>query len=135
SALLRPSRRPMANDLPYVVSAAAAEAWRRTRLSINQRKRQKTDGLTYPIEVTLKGEPRIAYIKGLLELALSIGVFTKQGTPVPVDGFQLRDASHWTSRGKPTPEEFLELLSTRCSVKCEFCYLRMDPGGSVTQFN
>lgn len=125
----------MTNDLRHLASAAATDAWRGTRLAINQLKRQKPEGLNYPVAVTLKGEPRIAYAKTLLELALKIGVFTKDGAPVHVDGFKLRNAEHWASRGKPAPEEFLELLSTRCAVHCEFCYLRMDPGGSVTQFN
>lgn len=117
------------------VSTAAANAWRATRMRINKTKKEKPAGLSYPIEVTLRGEPRIAYLKMLLELALSLGVFTKDGKPVVVDGFRLRDVTNWTTNEKPSPEEIFELLSTRCAVNCEFCYLRMDPVTSVTKFN
>lgn len=111
-------------------------AWRRTHQRITNERRAVTGSSpTYPIEATLKGEPRIQYLKRLLEQCLSHGTFTFQGKPVKVDAFKLKNMENWTMEGPTTPEEILQLLSERCEVKCEFCYLRMDPTNTVTKFN
>jgi hypothetical protein len=118
------------------IGELSRRAWTRTHIRISsERKAVVHSNPAYPVEVTLKAEPRIEYIHRLLELALRYGHFTSGGREIRVTGFKLKCLEDWTRSGETSPEEILELLSERCEVKCEFCYLRMDPPGTVTKFN
>lgn len=125
----------MAADPYDALTRAASIAWTQMAREINAASRERANGLVYPIEVIRKTEPRIDYIHRLLSDLLQLGQFTRDGLPIAVDGFKLRSIEHWVERGTAQADEILELLSTRCAVKCEFCYLRMDPEASVTRFN
>ncbi|MGE6744159.1 radical SAM protein [Allorhizobium pseudoryzae] len=123
-------------DLPNEeVSRQSRDAWNRTAAAMRSARAEKHPGLVYPIEVTLKCEPRIAYLKELIEQALKLGHFTVGGERVEIDGFKIRDIEDWTTQLPPSAEEIFDLLSTRCAVQCEFCYLRMDTGNTVAKFN
>jgi len=49
------------------------------------------------------------------------------GKPVKVDGFRLKDLSHWLVPSAGDPAEVFDHLATRCDCNCSFCYLRGNP--------
>jgi DNA repair photolyase len=72
-------------------------------------------------------EPRIPHIKRALESLLSVIVLESDGKPVKVDGFRLKDLSHWLVPSAGDPAEVFDHLATRCDCDCSFCYLRGNP--------
>jgi sulfatase maturation enzyme AslB (radical SAM superfamily) len=71
-------------------------------------------------------EPRIPYIRRLLESLLPFIEFEAGGESVQIDGFHLRDLSHWLSPGGGA-SDILAHAATRCNLRCRFCYNRAAP--------
>ena len=72
-------------------------------------------------------EPRIPYIKRILESLLSVITLESNGKPVKVDGFRLKDLNQWLVPSAGDPAEVFDHLATRCDCDCSFCYLRGNP--------
>jgi len=72
-------------------------------------------------------EPRIAHIKKVLEKILTVVELEAQGKPVKIDGFRLKNLSHWLGPSSGDPAEVFDHLATRCDCNCSFCYLRGNP--------
>jgi wyosine [tRNA(Phe)-imidazoG37] synthetase (radical SAM superfamily) len=72
-------------------------------------------------------EPRISHIKKILESLLSVITLESNGNPVKVDGFRLKDLSHWLVPSAGDPAEVFDHLATRCDCDCSFCYLKGNP--------
>jgi membrane-associated protease RseP (regulator of RpoE activity) len=72
-------------------------------------------------------EPRIVHIKRALESLLSVIVLESDGKPVKIDGFRLKDLSHWLAPSAGDPAEVFDHLATRCDCDCSFCYLKGNP--------
>jgi MoaA/NifB/PqqE/SkfB family radical SAM enzyme/RNase P/RNase MRP subunit p29 len=66
-------------------------------------------------------EPRIPYIRQLMESILSIVDFEYQGEPVRIDGFLLKRPDQWLKPGGGAAD-ILAQAATRCNLKCRFCY-------------
>jgi pyruvate-formate lyase-activating enzyme len=71
-------------------------------------------------------EPRLEYIKGLVESLSCFIEFESNGNIVPIDGFRLKDLSHWLVPGGGAGD-ILALAASRCNLKCLFCYNRGAP--------
>jgi membrane-associated protease RseP (regulator of RpoE activity) len=72
-------------------------------------------------------EPRISHIQRVLESLLSVVVLESNGNPVKIDGFRLKDLSHWLVPSAGDPAEIYDHLATRCDCDCSFCYLKGNP--------
>lgn len=72
-------------------------------------------------------EPRIELIKKLLESLLTVVELEQEGQPVRVDGFRLKDLSHWLVPSDCDPLEVFGLAGSRCNVDCLFCYIKGNP--------
>jgi MoaA/NifB/PqqE/SkfB family radical SAM enzyme len=72
-------------------------------------------------------EPRISHIQRVLESLLSVIVLESDGKPVKIDGFRLKDLSHWLVPSAGDPAEVFDHLATRCDCDCSFCYLKGNP--------
>ncbi len=72
-------------------------------------------------------EPRIPHIQRVLESLLSVITLESNGKPVKVDGFRLKDLSHWLVPSAGDPAEIFDHLATRCDCDCSFCYLKGNP--------
>jgi DNA repair photolyase len=72
-------------------------------------------------------EPRIPHIQRVLESLLSVITLESDGKPVKVDGFRLKDLSHWLVPSAGDPAEVFDHLATSCDCDCSFCYLRGNP--------
>jgi hypothetical protein len=68
-------------------------------------------------------EPRIGYIRRLLETLLTVVDLESEGRPVRVDGFRLKDLSPWMTSGGGV-SDILAHAATRCNLSCRFCYNR-----------
>ncbi len=67
-------------------------------------------------------EPRIAAIKNEVERLLSLVQFERQGHPIGIDGFRLRDLANWKIDYARNAFDALGSLSGSCNAKCVFCY-------------
>lgn len=76
-------------------------------------------------------EPRISYIKGLLEKILSMVELVSEGRAVEVDGFRLKDLQDWLVRSSCDPIEVFGYAGSRCNIACGFCYNRGNPPSLV----
>jgi NifB/MoaA-like Fe-S oxidoreductase len=72
-------------------------------------------------------EPRIPHIQRVLESFLSVITLESNGKPVKIDGFRLKDLSHWRVPSGGDPAEIFDHLATRCDCDCSFCYLKGNP--------
>lgn len=72
-------------------------------------------------------EPRIEHIKKLLEKILRVVELEAEGQPVKIDGFRLKNLSHWLVPSAGDPAEVFDHLATRCDCACAFCYLKGNP--------
>lgn len=66
-------------------------------------------------------EPRLGYIRRLLESLLDIIELEADGRPVKVDGFRLKDLNQWLTPGGGAGD-ILAHAATRCNLSCRFCY-------------
>jgi hypothetical protein len=67
-------------------------------------------------------EPRIPQIARELERLLSIVELEKDGVPVKVDGFRLRDLVQWQSHTADSAMNALIPISGVCNSRCCFCF-------------
>lgn len=67
-------------------------------------------------------EPRILNLKSEIERLLSLVELEKDGEPVAVDGFRLRDLSRWRSCNTNTAMNSLTPISGLCNSRCSFCF-------------
>ncbi len=67
-------------------------------------------------------EPRIAHIAAQLSEILSLVQLEREGQPVDVDGFRLRDLSNWVSHSTNTAMNALTPISSVCNSRCHFCF-------------
>ena len=66
-------------------------------------------------------EPRIPYIRNLVESLLAIVDFEYQKKPVRIDGFRLKKPGQWLRPGGGATD-LLAQAATRCNLGCRFCY-------------
>jgi len=71
-----------------------------------------------PLEVY---EPRLGYIRRLIESLLDVVDLEYGGRIVRVDGFRLKDPRQWLVSGGGAAD-ILAHAATRCNLKCRFCY-------------
>lgn len=67
-------------------------------------------------------EPRIAHIAHELERLLALVELEKDGAPVKVNGFRLRDLSRWQDYSTNTAMNALTPISGVCNSTCTFCF-------------
>ncbi len=66
-------------------------------------------------------EPRIEAIKKEIERILSLVQFERNGRPIKIDGFRLRNLSNWKTGLAQNVFDVLGPLSGICNAKCVFC--------------
>lgn len=67
-------------------------------------------------------EPRIVHIAHELQRLLSLVELEKDGEPVQVDGFRLRDLSTWQDYAASSAMNALLPISGVCNSRCRFCF-------------
>ncbi len=98
--------------------------------NINPKKVEYSD-----IDALSRFEPRIKFIQKQLQSILIIANFTYKGNLAHINGFRLKNLSHWISseiedenHGDPYCD-ILQYLSWPCTTNCEFCLHKGDPPG------
>lgn len=76
-------------------------------------------------------EPRMNYIKVLLESILSLVELEKDGRIVEVDGFRLKNIEDWLLKLPMSPLANLGSFSGYCNCRCQFCLEEGNPGGRI----
>jgi pyruvate-formate lyase-activating enzyme len=71
-------------------------------------------------------EPRIEAIRRQLAALLQVVQLESDGEPVKIDGFRLRDPSHWADYPTSLSDIFWHLSSV-CNFYCDFCYEKGNP--------
>jgi len=71
-------------------------------------------------------EPRIGYIRDVLESLLGIIDMEANGETVPVDGFRLKNLKNWLTPGGGAVD-ILAHAASRCNLNCRFCYNKDAP--------
>ena len=66
-------------------------------------------------------EPRLTYIRKLIESLLSIVEFEFHNEPAQIDGFHLKKPAQWLRPGGGA-SDILAQAATRCNIRCRFCY-------------
>ncbi|MEW6187497.1 MAG: radical SAM protein [Thermodesulfobacteriota bacterium] len=66
-------------------------------------------------------EPRIPYIRRLLEMLLSVVDLEQMGEKVVIDGFRLKHPEQWLKAGGGA-SDLLAQAATRCNLRCRYCY-------------
>jgi membrane-associated protease RseP (regulator of RpoE activity) len=66
-------------------------------------------------------EPRLTYIRTLIESLLSIVEFENKKEPLQIDGFRIKKPTQWLRPGGGTAD-ILAQAATRCNLNCRFCY-------------
>lgn len=71
-------------------------------------------------------EPRIEAIRREIQALLEVVDLEVDGKPVTIDGFRLKDNSHWADYPTSLSDIFWHLSSV-CNFSCEFCYEKGNP--------
>ena len=98
------------------------------------REPDSTDGGQVRYEALLsysRNDPRLELIARALERALSLGSFHRNGNPLPVDGFRLRNLSQWSHYPSSCLEDNVGSISSYCNCDCEFCYEKGTRGAGI----
>ena len=66
-------------------------------------------------------EPRLTYIRKLIESLLSLVEFEYHNEPIRMDGFRLKKPAQWLRPGGGA-SDILAQAATRCNLRCRFCY-------------
>jgi pyruvate-formate lyase-activating enzyme len=66
-------------------------------------------------------EPRLAYIRRILESLLDVVELEADGRPIKIDGFRLKDPAQWLTPGGGAGD-IIAHAATRCNLNCRFCY-------------
>jgi MoaA/NifB/PqqE/SkfB family radical SAM enzyme len=69
-------------------------------------------------------EPRLNLIKNQLERLLQIVELEKDGEPVEVDGFRLKNLNDWLIPIQNDINAILSEVASPCDLSCDFCYLK-----------
>lgn len=72
-------------------------------------------------------EPRIGYIKSLLESILSLVDLEKDGQIVKIDGFRLKKNEDWLLKLPMSPLVNVGSFSSYCNCQCKFCFESGNP--------
>lgn len=72
-------------------------------------------------------EPRIDFIKKLIESLRSLVEFEQEGQVVKIDGFRLKNLEDWTVPSAGDPGEVFEHAGSRCNCDCVFCCNKGNP--------
>ncbi len=72
-------------------------------------------------------EPRIGFIKQLLESLLSLIELENGGKTVQVDGFRLKNLRDWLVTNPGDASDLLTYTGTRCNCDCTFCCNKGNP--------
>lgn len=67
-------------------------------------------------------EPRVQHIAHELQRLLALVQLEKDGRPVEVDGFRLRDLGKWVVHTTNTAMNALTPISSVCNSRCQFCF-------------
>jgi membrane-associated protease RseP (regulator of RpoE activity) len=73
-------------------------------------------------------EPRLTYIRKLIESLLSLVEFEYHNEPVQMDGFRLKKPAQWLRPGGGA-SDILTQAATCCNLRCRFCYNLGSPPG------
>lgn len=71
-------------------------------------------------------EPRIGYIRRVLESLLGIIDMEADGETVHVDGFRLKNLNNWLTTGGGAVD-IIAHAASRCNLNCRFCYNKDAP--------
>ena len=72
-------------------------------------------------------EPRIDFIKKLIESLSTVIEFEQDGQVVKVDGFRLKNLRDWLVASTGDPSEVFEYAGSQCSCDCMFCCNKGNP--------
>ncbi len=79
-------------------------------------------------------EPRIRYLAREIRRLLSLVELEKDGQPVEVDGFRLRELSQWCDNQAASALDAILPISGRCNSRCAFCFEQNVPFVRDTSF-
>ncbi len=79
-------------------------------------------------------EPRIENLAREIARLLSLVEFEKEGQPVEVDGFRLRDLSQWRDHQALSALDAVLFISGVCNSHCAFCFEHGVPFARETSF-
>ena len=85
------------------------------------------DGISQSASNAAFYEPRIDFIKKLLESFLSLVEFEQEAQVVKVDGFRLKNLRDWLVPSAGDPSEVFEYAASHCSCDCVFCCNKGNP--------
>lgn len=71
--------------------------------------------------------PFVNYLQQRLESLLTLVEFEENGHTVKPDGFQLKNLSSWSFEKFNSVFESMGSFSSRCNLKCKFCYEKGNP--------
>ena len=83
------------------------------------------------INYFVRTEPRINYMKTLLESILDLVDLEKDGQIVEVDGFRLKNIEDWLVKLPMSPLSNIGSISGYCNCHCEFCLEKGIPPGLI----
>ncbi len=72
-------------------------------------------------------EPRIAFIKRLIEQLLTTVDLEQNGEVVRMDGFRIKNLDDWLVSSPDEPGEIFEYCGSQCSCDCVFCCNKGNP--------
>lgn len=75
----------------------------------------------------VRTEPRIGYIKTLIESILLLVDLEKDGQIVKIDGFRLKKNEDWLLKLPMSPLVNIGSFSSYCNCQCKFCFERGNP--------
>jgi len=114
---------PMANGRELSVAGYKLLSERQTMYPIGHVGDGGNRSLSDPLELY---EPRIGYIRRLLESLLDVVDLEANGNPVTVDGFRLKNPRQWLAPGGGA-NDILAHAASRCNLHCRFCYNKATP--------
>ena len=71
--------------------------------------------------------PQISCIADILNAVGVIAWLERDGRPVDIDAFRLRNNADWVIRAEDSADHVLAYAAGRCNAACRFCYLRGRP--------
>ena len=80
-------------------------------------------------------EPRIDFIRKLIQSILSLVKLEKEGQVVNVDGFRLKNPQDWLAPSSGDPSEVFDYAGSHCDCDCIFCCNKGNPSSMATASN
>ncbi len=109
---------PMAGGRELSVDGYKLLHERQNLHSLDQGDRGRSESPIDPLELY---EPRVGYIRRILESLLNIVELESDGNPLKVDSFRLKHPQQWLTPGGGA-DDILAHAATRCNLQCRFCY-------------